>query len=189
MITVYVKKIESISEHEQQSIINSLSASALKRLNNKKNEQLHLASLCALSLLSDEQRKNLDYNENGKPSFSTLDSEISISHSATLAAIAISNSKLSCVGIDVEDICASRVSSRFLTENEKPFATDESSFISIWTKKEALFKFLKNDSIPFIQLDSTQPQKHNARFVTVQIENSILTVCAHENEKIEIIQK
>lgn len=189
MITVYVRKIANISENEKQIIINSLSPSARERLDKKRNKDLHLASLCALSLLTDEQRKNLDYSENSKPSLSTLDSKISISHSATLAAIAISDSKLSCVGVDVEDVCASHVSSRFLTENEKPFATDANSFISIWTKKEALFKFLKNDSTPFIQLDSTQPQKHSARFVTVQIENSILTVCAHENEKIEIVQK
>ena len=119
MITVYIKKIESISEHEQQSIINSLSASALKRLNHKKNEQLHLASLCALSLLTDEQRANLDYTTNGNPFFKNLNQDISISHSKLFAVVAISNSKSLPVGADIEDIDKrNMIATRFFTENE-----------------------------------------------------------------------
>ena len=67
MITVYIKKIENIPEAEKQNIINSLSTSALDRLNKKRNEKLFLASLCALSLLTEEQRADLDYTESGIP--------------------------------------------------------------------------------------------------------------------------
>ena len=189
MITVYVKRITNITESENQSIIASLSAAARERLNKKRNGALHLASLNALSLLSDEQRKNIYYSENGRPYFKDFDADISISHSETQVAVAISDSIYTSVGVDIEDIKSIPIPTRFLTENEKKLLENGTPYLEIWTKKEALFKFLKNDSTPFIQLDSTQPQKHNARFVTVRIENSILTVCAHENEKIEIVQK
>lgn len=189
MITVYIKKIANINDTEKQNIINSLSFYALKRLNKKRNEDLFLASLCALSLLTNEQRANLEYTENGNPFFLTLDSDISISHSKTYVTVAISNSKTIPVGIDVEEISNANLPIRFLSENEKKIVTKENNFIEIWTKKEALFKFLKNDSTPFIQLDSTAPQKYGAYFSTVQIENALLTVCAKENEKIEIIKK
>lgn len=189
MITVYIQKIENISENEKQNIINSLSHSALERLNKKRNEDLYLASLCALSLLKDDQRANLDYTENGRPLFSTIDADISISHSKTHVALAISNSKNISVGIDIEDISSNALPIRFLTENEKKISTNTQKFIEIWTKKEALFKFLKNDSISFILLDSTAPERYDAHFNTIQIENSILTICTAKNEQIEIIQK
>ena len=189
MITVYIKKIENITENEKQNIIGSLSKPALERLNKKRNEELFFSSLCALALLRDEQQSDLDYTENGRPFFTTLNADISISHSKTHAAVAISNSRSINVGIDVEDAESVKISPRFLTENEKKDAINEQKFIEIWTKKEALFKFLKNDSTTFIKLDSTTPEKYDAHFATVKIDNSIITICASENEKIEILQK
>ena len=104
MITVYIKKIEPISETEKQNIINSLSFGAKERLNKKRNKDLYLASLCALSLLTNEQRENIEYTENGRPFFNKLTQDISISHSKNYVAIAISNSISNFVGIDIEDI-------------------------------------------------------------------------------------
>ncbi len=190
MITVYIKKIENIPENEKQNIINSLSAPARERLNKKRNEDLHLASLCALSLLTDEQRANIDYTPNGNPFFKNLNQDISISHSNLFAAVAISNSKSLSVGADIEDMDkGDMLATRFFTENEIIALKNGIPCIEIWTKKESLFKFLKNDSTPFIKLDSTIPGIYGAQFTTIQIENSILTVCASENDKIELIQK
>lgn len=219
MITVYIKKIENISKNEKQSIINSLSCSARARLNKKRTEKIFLASLCALSLLNNEQLSDLDYTESGIPFFKNLNQDISISHSDTFSAIAISDCKEEKVGIDVEDISNITPSIRFLTETENqillnnmdfqanscPNLTREMSatqtgrekiniintqnFIEIWTKKEALFKFLKNDSLQFIHLDSTTPEKYDVTFLTTKIENSILTICSPNKVTIEIIQK
>ena len=189
MITVYIKKIDHISEIEKQNITNSLSSSAIERLNKKRNQDLYLASLCALSLLTNEQRTNLDYTENGRPFFNKLNQDISISHSKNYVAIAISNSISNFVGIDIEDISNATPTTRFLTENEKIALESGTPYTEIWTKKEALFKFLKNDSLNFISLDSTNPNEYSAKFLTTKIENSILTICTPNNAQIEIIQK
>lgn len=189
MITVYIKKIEPISETEKQNIINSLSFGAKERLNKKRNKDLYLASLCALSLLTNEQRENIEYTENGRPFFDKLNQDISISHSKNYVAIAISNSISNFVGIDIEDISDTTPTARFLTQNEKTALENGTPYLEIWTKKEALFKFLKKDSLNFINLDSTNPNDYNAKFLTTKIENSILTICTLNNAKIEIIQK
>ena len=193
MIKIYIKEIKKFNEGETEIIKKALSSEAFERLNKKRNEDLHLASLCALSLLTDEQRTDLCYTENGRPHFKTIDGDISISHSKTYVAVAISNSKNVSVGIDIEDVptysADNSALNRFLTENEKTALSKGIPYIEIWTKKEALFKFLKNDSTQFIHLDSTLPEAYSASFTTTKIENSTLTACTPKNEIIEIIQK
>lgn len=189
MITVYIKKISDITENEKRSIIDSLSKAARERLDKKRNGALHLASLNALSLLSEEQRKNIYYSENGRPYFKDFDADISISHSETQVAVAISDSTYTSVGVDIEDIKSIPIPTRFLTESEKKLLENGTPYLEIWTKKEALFKYLKNDSTPFIKLDSTTPEIYGAQFTTMKIEDSILTICSKETDKIELIQK
>jgi hypothetical protein len=92
------------------------------------------------------------------------------------------------VGIDVENATQSSPT-RFLTNGEKKELESGTTYVTIWTKKEALFKFLKNDSLILSKTDSSTPEKYGITFKTVELENSILTVCAPENEEIEIIQK
>jgi phosphopantetheinyl transferase (holo-ACP synthase) len=104
--------------------------------------------------------------------------------------VAISNSKSLPVGADIEDIDKrNMIATRFLTESEKKLLENGTPYLKIWTKKEALFKYLKNDSTPFIKLDSTTPEIYGAQFTTMKIEDSILTICAKETDKIELIQK
>ncbi|MBQ7872346.1 MAG: 4'-phosphopantetheinyl transferase superfamily protein [Clostridia bacterium] len=189
MVIVFVRKIENLPDAEKQNIISSLSSSALKRLESKRNKRLYNASLCALSLLSDMQRAALDYADGGRPFFKDLDTDISISHSASYTAVALSQSAQSPVGVDIEDAIEKSPSTRFLTENERLALEGGTPYLNIWTKKEALFKFLKNDSTPFIHLDSTAPELHGAKFVTVAVDSAILTVCAKPHELIKIIEK
>jgi len=189
MVTVFVRKIENLSDAEKQNIITSLSAPAQKRLEGKRNEKLYTASLCALSLLSDGQRADLDYADGGRPFFKDICADISISHSASYAAVALSDSGKTPVGIDLEDIIEKSPFPRFLTENERLALESGTPYLNIWTKKEALFKFLKNGSTPFIGLDSTAPELHGAKFVTVTVDSAILTVCTKPHELIKIIKK
>lgn len=218
MVTVFVRKIENLSDAEKQNIITSLSAPAQKRLESKRNEMLYTASLCALSLLSDGQRAALGYTDGCRPFFKDLDADISISHSASYAAVALSDSGKTPVGIDLEDIphisdneeksenvppCVKGADgkslwrfqrlrdcpARFLTENERLALESGTPYLNIWTKKEALFKFLKNGSTPFIGLDSTAPELHGAKFVTVTVDSAILTVCTNKGEIIKVIEK
>ena len=189
MIKIYIQKIENFDKKEIENIKNTLSEEALARLNKKRNEALHLASLCALSLLSDEQRADLSYTKNGAPFFNNLDQDISISHSQNYTAVAISTSKNEKIGVDIEESSSVTPSTRFFTENEKQTVTNTLKFLEIWTKKEALFKFLKNDPTPFIKLDSTTPEKYGASFSTVKINDCVITICKEKPAQIEIIQK
>ena len=216
MITVFVKKIQNLTENEKHNITKTLSDSALARLDKKRNEDLHLASLCALSILSDEQRADIDYTESGIPFFKNINADISISHSKTYSAVAISDSKEDSVGIDIEDIpdvllegsnneerhenrlpcvkgaVAKRLRdcpTRFLTENEKISLESDTPYIKIWTKKEALFKYLKNDNLSLISLDSTQPELYGAKFITLPIGDNILTACTQKYTLLKIIEK
>ena len=189
MVTVFVRKIENLSDAEKQNIITSLSSPAQKRLESKRNEKFYNASLCALSLLSDRQRTALGYTDGGRPFFKDLDADISISHSASYAAVALSDSGKTLVGIDLEDIIEKSPFPRFLTENERLVLESGTPYLNIWTKKEALFKFLKNGSTPFVRLDSTAPELHGAKFVTVTVDSAILTVCTNKGEIIKIIEK
>ena len=183
MIEVYIKKIEPIDEKIENRILNSLSKNARERLNKKRNSALRLASLCVLSLLTDEQRADLDYTESGIPYFKTMDEYISISHSNTYSSLAISDFS---VGIDVEDINIKTNSQnllRFFTENEQKEIENRASTLEIWTKKEALFKYLKNDDINFISLDTTQA---SVFFKTINLDGAILTVCCEKQTEIKM---
>lgn len=187
MVKVFIKEITDINADEIQKIIESLSAPARARLDKKKNESLRLASLCALSLLTEAERRNLDYSTGGRPFFKTLDADISISHSQNYIAVAISSSREEPVGVDIEDASpAPERYSRFFTESERASVQGGAREIEIWTKKEALFKHLKNDGISFITLDTT---KSSVCFTTVDLGASILTVCTQQDAKIEIIKK
>ena len=183
MIEIYIKKIESIDEKNKNIILDSLSQSARERLNKKRNEPLRLASLCALFLLTHEQRADLEYSESGIPHFKTMDGDISISHSSTYSAVAISNF---AVGIDIENINSktnAQTLLRFFTENEQKEVENGVSPLEIWTKKEALFKYLKNNNINFISLDTTQANVH---FETINLDDAILTICYEKEEPIKI---
>jgi phosphopantetheinyl transferase len=188
MIIVHTKKITELDPSEENAIRASLSCEAIERLNKKRSKDLYLASLSALSLLTEEERNDLSYTKNGAPFFKTLNKDLSITHSKSLAAVAISDSKSISVGIDVENATQSSPT-RFLTNGEKKELESGTTYVTIWTKKEALFKFLKNDSLILSKTDSSTPEKYGITFKTVELENAILSVCAPENEEIEIIQK
>jgi len=183
MIKTYIRKIKCLTKDEENIIVSSLSENARARLDKKRNSELRNASLCALSLLTEEQRADLNFTEGGRPFFATLDCSIAISHSKSIAAIAISSSKSESIGIDVEDFFSvSDKITRFFTENERAEIDNGASPIEIWTKKEALFKYLKKDDIPFSLLDSTTA---DVKFFTVKLGNSSLTLCTHKDATID----
>lgn len=187
MVKVFIKEITDINADEIQKIIDSLSAPARERLDKKKNEALRLASFCALSLLTEAERRDLDYSAGGRPFFKMLDADISISHSQKYVAVAISNKRDEPVGVDIENTLPNPERySRFFTENERASVQSGAREIEIWAKKEALFKHLKNDGISFITLDTTESSAH---FTTVDLGTSILTVCTPQDTKIEITEK
>ena len=116
---------------------------------------------------------------------------VGVTHTNDVIIVAVSRENF---GIDCENTerimkKPDKIMCRFFTENERQYATDTLKFLEIWTRKESLFKFLKNDSTPFIHLDSTTPEKYGASFSTVQINDYIITICKSGQTQIEIIQK
>lgn len=62
---------------------------------------------------------------------------ISVSHSGNVIGVVISPQP---IGVDIEEIRDfdySKISERFLSENEKNEVTDKTSFFNVWVKKEA----------------------------------------------------
>lgn len=181
MIEIRVKKIRGITAEDQENIIKTLSAAARERLSQKREPHLYLSSISAYSLLTENERADLDFTEGGTPFFKTLDSSISISHSQNYACTAISESKNARVGIDIEEKSATpRNSTRFLTQNEQKMLERGTAYLEIWTKKEALFKFLKNDSLPLPAIDSATPEKYGATLETRETDEYYLTVCTEK---------
>jgi phosphopantetheinyl transferase len=85
------------------------------------------------------------------------------------------------VGIDIEEKSATpRTSTRFLTQNEQKMLESGTAYLEIWTKKEALFKFLKNDSLPLPTIDSATPEKYGATLDTRETDEYYLTVCTEK---------
>ena len=187
MVIVHISHVKQLTYREINRITDSLSHEALTRINKKRNEAQRLASLCALSLIPQGMGADLDYSENGKPFFKTLDANISISHSEKYVVIALTTSRSEFVGIDVEDnekFSNGHSMLRFFTENERASAQNGTPEIEIWTKKEALFKYLKSNDISFIFLDSTTAKQS---FTTIAVDGSHITLCTEQNAEIEFI--
>jgi phosphopantetheinyl transferase len=181
MIEIRIKKIRGISAEEQENIIKTLSPAARERLCKKREPHLRLSSIVAYSLLTEKERADLDFTPAGAPIFQNLDKCISISHSKNYACVAVTDSKSEGVGIDIEEKSATpRNSTRFLTQNEQKMLESGTAYLEIWTKKEALFKFLKNDSLPLPAIDSATPEKYGATLETRETDEYYLTVCTEK---------
>lgn len=181
MTDIRIAEIRAIPISKQKSLINSLSPAARERLCKKREPHLRLSSIVAYSLLTEKERADLDFTPAGAPIFQNLDKCISISHSQNYACIVVSESKNARVGIDVEEKSSTpRNSTRFLTHNEQKMLESGTAYLEIWTKKEALFKFLKNDSLPLPTIDSATPEKYGATLETRETDEYYLTVCTEK---------
>ena len=182
MTDIRITKIRAIPIAKQKSVINSLSPAARERLCKKREPHLRLSSIAAYSLLTNEERADLDFTPSGAPIFQNLDKCISVSHSKNYACVVVTDSKSERVGIDIEEkTTAPHSTTRFLTQNEQKMLADGTPYLEIWTKKEALFKFLKNDSLPLPAIDSATPEKYGATLETRETDEYHLAVCTEKD--------
>lgn len=122
--------------------------------------------------------------ELGKPFVSGENIEISISHTKTAVAVAISDG---AVGVDIEDLRPAnpRAVERFFSEKEKEYVYSDNSdktarFFEIWTRKEAVVKAKGTGfNVPFATVDAFDPKLH-----TVRLENSVLSVLCEKEYRI-----
>lgn len=188
MVHVIRRTILPLTEREEREIVETLSPAARERLEKKKEPHLRLSSLCALSLLTSKQRAQLEYTAEGRPYFRDISGEISITHSRTLAAVAISDTDGEFVGIDAEDIRRERgeqlrfmsVAERFFTERELSTLVYGIEPERIWAKKEALFKY-RGGTGSLLDVDSTD--YGDARFVITQLEDTYVVLCMHKDSE------
>ena len=197
MVRVFVKEINKLTDSQKDEILALLSPNALKRAQKKRDSELQNASTCALSLVADKLGKqalsSLSYEESGRPFLDSIDADISISHSKTLVAIAISDKKSSRVGVDVEEKTFSpeemkKIARRFFSTDEQRILSesqDESkTFLEIWTKKEALKK--RHESLSLISFDTAAPLPADTQLITRDLGHAILSLAANADEQVEI---
>lgn len=125
------------------------------------------------------------YKSSGAPFLINSNKHISISHSGTLVAIALSNEK---VGIDLQIISDKplKIKSRFLSNAEIQMMgnqLDALSAVKLWCAKEAVYKFLSIPETPLIggimlqqNEENIVEQNHGLNISFKIIDNAVLAI-------------
>ena len=134
----------------------------------------------------------------GKPRFACGAPYFSIAHAGDLSVAAVS--VMGELGVDIERIDQGRdierIARKFFSEGEQKqfFGADDRvrEFYRIWTAKEAMMKLGGAGMISIMSSDSAEAEVsgelHFMRYdVSFGKEDYILTVCAEDEEKIEIM--
>lgn len=90
----------------------------------------------------------------GKPYFVTLPVIVSVSHTGALWACLIADGELGSAGLDLQvprDADFRAIAARFFTEQERRYVeeTGKEGFYRLWTRKEALAKYL---GLPLLEI-------------------------------------
>ncbi len=125
------------------------------------------------------------YKSSGAPFLINSNKHISISHSGTLVAIALSNEK---VGIDLQIISDKplKIKSRFLSKTEIQMMGDQLdalNAVKLWCAKEAVYKFLSIPETPLIggimlqqNEENIVEQNHGLNISFKIIDNAVLAI-------------
>ncbi len=132
-------------------------------------------------------------DEYGKP-FLNADVSFSVSHSKGLVVCALNPrvaSKDCPIGIDAERMGArnpeqmQRIADRWFSETEQQIFWQDPSeerFLSVWTGKEALAKYLGKGLAVLRECDTTDPSFFSARLITKQTENAVISLAVPEKD-------
>ncbi len=124
---------------------------AFKNIKNEKRKKEYLAVRALLEKMTGTDTK-IDYEKNGRPKLESSPQNISISHSAELAVILLSEEN---AGIDVENTGRNiaPVAKRFLSQAElihtENLPDKQVVQIIYWSAKEAIFKCSSEENIQF----------------------------------------
>jgi phosphopantetheinyl transferase len=110
-----------------------------------KGEQRKREWLAVRALLHEllPERPEILYKENGKPYLMGNSTHISISHSGIYVAIALHNSAIPGVDIELIHPRVQKISAKFINDSERAFITEEKiieQLCIIWCCKEVLYK-------------------------------------------------
>ena len=171
--TVYVWKIEESFEDLSEKM--PLTDSSKNRIQSMRSELHRCGFLSVRHLLKEAGYSDFDlfYNANGKPHL-TDNKHISITHSFTFSAIAISTKE---VGIDVEKNREKiKIIQHKFVNFEKGFIHQDDDYIQqltvIWGAKESLFKIYPHGGLTFkndIDINSFQmTDKRTTGFIKIK---------------------
>ena len=160
--------------------------SYIKEIKARLNKTSRTSSLCALFELYCLLEKNgIDVSDleikktsNGKPYLANCNIHLSISHTITKFAVAISDTP---IGVDIEDKILSNermqsIAKRHFTKDELKFTRDRESFLKVWTFKEAYAK-MKGISLPQI-MSKINSLDENLNKIYKQYEDAIICICS-----------
>lgn len=117
------------------------------------------------TLMNTEDFIHLESDANGKPVIHNFNVQLSLSHSADLSALLLSNKFQ--VGIDIEkmEYKILRLQQKFLREDELAFVTDHErveKLYAMWCAKEAMYKFYGKKQLDFRQHLFIKPFEYHA---------------------------
>jgi len=114
----------------------------------------------------------------------------SLSHTRGAVAVIVSNARC---GVDIENLDEYRnkkankyvsLSKKICTENEINKIKSPDDFITVWTKKESIFKSLESASTSLLEIDS---ENYLCKTFHLQLDAKyILSVCCNDPDKIRI---
>ena len=137
-------------------VIDFLTDNDVDRLATIKNQSRRNERLTTRWLLKQmiPNNEGIIYNGNGKPFLRNSTSEISISHSSQLVAIAI-NTSGKPIGIDCETISdrVLKIIHKFASHQEQEFCNlmKTECYTLLWSTKEALYKLIDEPGVDFIK--------------------------------------
>ena len=151
---VFYSKVKDINLEKTLLSLPKIRVEKIEKLQDKNAKKLSAAVYLLLvkslrKLGVKTSRYEFKYNENGKPFLEGCPLQFSLSHSGDFVAVAISDNS---VGVDIQEIKDIDLDARkliFNEEDEKFFQESEDkldAFYSLWTIKEAVYKF---DGTPF----------------------------------------
>ncbi len=190
MIEIYGATIERLPDMEQLFKLSTTEFYRpwMEKHHDPSSEQVLKTGLGGLWLL---QRAGVDgairYGENGRPFLDGSELDFNITHTDTAVFCAISRDGDGRVGIDAERV--DRVSTlrsmalaqRWFTGEERRIfakAPTPETFLSIWTKKEALVKWTGDGMRALREEDTTSAHtKYGVTFADYRVGDTSVTLC------------
>lgn len=184
-ICVYVLDINTITDEDfSLALPQELITKVQQRFKSSKRQKEWLGVRLLLKHVLGSNVQ-IAYKSSGAPFLINSNKHISISHSGTLVAIALSNEK---VGIDLQIISDKplKIKSRFLSNAEIQMMggqLDALTAVKLWCAKEAVYKFLSIPETPLIggimlqqNEENIVEQNHGLNISFKIIDNAVLAI-------------
>lgn len=113
---------------------------------------------------------------------------ISITHTDTLVAVALSDSPVGVDAQTVTDKIYGRVAERMFTAGEREYAAkSHENFYEVWTKKESFVK-MTGEGLSHRTAEIDVLTGDQASFRCFNIDNAVLTVCMTDDDTVTITE-